>query len=301
MDPTLFALRSRNLKNIKVPESYINTKQKNVPELYLVPHNTKRKNKSQSQQLNGYFKNNEALALADIDSVYHLSDHRGALLSPQTTGPFTYLDLSGKFSGFSEYLRYRRPMSYGYALPIKSYDDGEPRFEIIEGIDDLYAEYDTAIQRFKNINPGRCDLVVNPYGDNHVLGSVFALIFAKKETGHYVTRIDNSIQSKSLIYILSMGFSESILMKSLYDRQWYYIGRFRNTNEEIIDLLLNFFDLYPDHQFEIQKYPKKFNDWFDSLYNEVNYPELTPSELHKCLIYWNIPTFGTLNSLVIAD
>ncbi len=70
---------------------------------------------------NSSFMNRAAVKLANCDAVFGIAGGaKGGLLLPKDDKPLVFADLAGAPGGFTEYLQYRFPDSYGYGISIRS-------------------------------------------------------------------------------------------------------------------------------------------------------------------------------------
>jgi len=72
------------------------------------------------------FVDNSGIEIANLDALYNFSQTRGGLLAPLSPDPIVYCLLGGAPGGVGQYMQYRLPNSFGYAMSLTSEQGGRP-------------------------------------------------------------------------------------------------------------------------------------------------------------------------------
>lgn len=197
------------------------------------------------------FLNRAAVKLANLDYVFNLSNHTAGQGEYQTTiaesSYFSFCDLAGGPGGFTQYLLWRRPLSTGYGITLKTKDrlDWDPqvtqnsRFTITYGKDgtgNLYQNDEWFVDWLLSQKPQGVELVVADGGfdvetetdfrkreiltSRLVLVQLFVGVQICRVGKHLVCKVfdTNTELSASYIYLLSRCFERIYLMKPLSSR-----------------------------------------------------------------------------------
>lgn len=113
---------------------------------------------------NGPFLNRAAVKLANIDAVYHLTNHMGGLMNPRFSDPnFQYAVVADGPGGFVQYLQYRNTSATGYGITLQMPEGSKLNWDG-EKLDYRYFKPYTG-------GVGRGDILVDGQGFvSHVLG-----------------------------------------------------------------------------------------------------------------------------------
>lgn len=204
------------------------------------------------------FMNRAAIKLANIDAIFNLTQQDQRYISQKNLKSFKYCDIAGGPGGFTEYLQYRLPNSYGYGITLHEKNGGIPwiedrldktRFDITYGFDgtgNLYTNYDWFSEYVNNkegINRN-INLVVADGGfeigndarnqeilSSHlILSEILIALQILAPGGNFVCKIFDTISkiSADLIFILSICFREIHIFKPVSSRpanaERYLIG-----------------------------------------------------------------------------
>jgi cap1 methyltransferase len=213
-----------------------NTLQK-VKKAFSVPNFIEARNKTNpfEEIPRSIFINIDAVKLANIDSVLHVSNEIFTFDHKQSDKQFTFCDVASGPGGFTQYLQYRFPNSYGYGMTLlhptldwnKNFLDMK-RFEPFYGPDNtgnLYTNCEHFIKFVLNKSPAGVDLVTadgDPdIEDNLYFKQEFLLsrllttqaligIGCTKIGGNFVLKVFDTVtdHSAQIIYILSLCFEK---------------------------------------------------------------------------------------------
>jgi RimJ/RimL family protein N-acetyltransferase len=148
---------------------------------------------------NSIFMNRASVKIANIDAIFNFTQRKGGLLAPQEVGPldpsvpmselleiesstpsgkntnldrklgYNFCDIASAPGGFSEYIQYRFPVSYGWGMSLREGLEWNrekidmERFNILWGNDDtgnLYTNADWFSAQVRSKNTGGVDLVM---------------------------------------------------------------------------------------------------------------------------------------------
>ena len=140
---------------------------------------------------NSIFMNRASVKIANIDAIFNFTQRKGGLLGPQEVGPldpsipmselleiesltpsgkntnldrklgYNFYDIASAPGGFSEYIQYRFPISYGWGMSLREGLEWNrekidmERFNILWGNDDtgnLYTNADWFSEQVRNKN-----------------------------------------------------------------------------------------------------------------------------------------------------
>ena len=199
------------------------------------------------QDYTGKFKYHDSLVLADIDASFNISNRIGGYIIKQDYNNFNYGILNDGPGGFTEYLQYRLPISYGFGMtPSRSCDNNctydncfqegwnnwdtqiidMTHFNITcgkSGTGDLNKDYNSYISHVKKVNaPGLDLLVINDGndGNNTSIDYITKLITSLqvlKVGGNMVCKLPGITDKLlvELLYITSKCFKKISLFKPL--------------------------------------------------------------------------------------
>lgn len=252
------------------------------------------------------FMNRAAIKLANIDAIFNLTQQTQGYMNQQYQNDFKYCDIAGGPGGFTEYLQYRLPNSYGYGITLHEKNGGIPwiekridkkKFDITYGNDgtgNLYTNVDwfSNYVKLKESNNG-VNLVVADGGfeigddargqeilsSRLILTEILTALQVLKSGGNFVCKIFDTVSkiSADLIFLLSLCFNEIHIFKPISSRpanaERYVIGKnLRNDVSFYINLLREANLKYNQKQIISSLFnmlPYNFEEWL-RLNNENN-------------------------------
>ena len=197
------------------------------------------------------FMNRAGVKLVNLDAVFGLTGHSGGLLAQQTAKEFTFADIAGAPGAFSQYLLYRNPEAYGYAISLKTRSPSLrwktdlldlSRLNITYGEDDtgdLYTNADWFANWVRKTAPSGVDLVTADGGfevknrrKQEILS--FRLIMvevltalqilksgpSEETSGRLVLKLFDTVTllTGELIFLLTLAFKEINIIKPITSR-----------------------------------------------------------------------------------
>lgn len=233
---------------------------------------------------NSAFMNRAAIKIANIDSVVKL---------PKVD---TFCDIAAGPGGFTQYIQYRYPSSYGYGMTLKTPKDdwnidllNTKRFEAIYGPNkddngDLYAHWKFFVDYVKKKHPEGVNLVTADGGFQTefesqeeatsrllLVQSLIGILCCKKG-GAFVLKVFDTVTlfSAHLIYVLSTFFREIIMFKPMSSRpansERYLICKDRNENVDVSTLIDKSMMERPLSLFS-NELPESFDSWLSERNN----------------------------------
>ena len=219
------------------------------------------------------FMNRAGVKLANIDALYKLTQHLGALMHLSTPGPFKFCDLAGAPGAFSQLIQWRRPEAMGYGITLKSTDPGVPDWDLKQldnhrffpyygdsGSGNLYYEWKNFVARVRQDQVLGVDLVTADGGFDIETEKAFArqeflsfrlimveLLTALKlltQGGSFVVKVFDTVTelTAQLLYIASLCFDKISLFKPVSSRpanaEKYFICQGKKKGTERYELLL---------------------------------------------------------------
>lgn len=259
------------------------------------------------------FMNNEAVKLANIDSVFKLSGRDAGLFAPQEDGKFSYLIINAEEGGFHQYLQYRLPICFGYSLsPFDQelnsiLDTRKQRLDIIETEDqmgDILSSVDEIISYMKRKESRYLNLVVTNLNGRkskwlkQLAAQFLVSLNSLLNTGKWIAQIKILDQpTKELIYLISLAFEKITLFKPLMnpDNLFYLIAESPNNNfihqlnPIVHDIIKQ--KKYPSSILKsnslLISYIEYINKIIPLIDESYNLPGIYRYE--KALIYWDLP------------
>ncbi len=276
------------------------------------------------------FLNRDAIALADIDMTFNFTKHTsGYILKQESKKDYNFVAIEDGPGGFSQYVMYRNPSSYGYGMSeIQIVDRIDmTHFNIIKSpsgkVPDITRDYRYLIKNVRTINGNGIDLVLGNYGPSDKIlpsGYIIRLIVALgtlKVGGTFVSKINlnNNLGDKlnnlmmDLLYITSQCFNKITLFKpistNLNDDIYYIVAEESKTNN--IEWVSYLEEAYVTSTKEnkqiinlIDNIPTTFIDWVTEYNNLIllykkylqeqsNLGITDLYDTYKCKAIWNLP------------
>jgi cap1 methyltransferase len=245
------------------------------------------------------FMNRAAIKLANIDAIFNIINRPKGVrnhITPDLRN-FKYCDVAGGPGGFTEYLQYRLPNSYGYGITLHEKDGGIPwiedrldkkRFDISYGSDgtgNLYINADWFSNYVKCKEIEGVDLVVADGGfeigddargqeilsSRLIMTEILVSLQVLKVGGNFVCKIFDTVSkiSADLMFLISLCFREVHIFKPVSSRpanaERYVIGMSLRSNISFyIDLFRNANSSYKDNFIISSLFnllPSKFEQW----------------------------------------
>ncbi len=255
------------------------------------------------------FLNRDTIVLANIDMAFNFTRHRGGYILKQDIKDLTFAVIGDSPGGFTQYMLYRSPNSYGYGKGSGkvsgkgAYDKNIDRshFNVISG--------DDFVKEIREVEPTGIDIVVGNYVDGIDIGPegyidrLLTTLKLVKIGGVFISKIRDLKDPLmvDLLYITSQCFDKVTLFKPLsspfviQDNVYYLIAEGAKTNNtEWIDYLSK---VGGNVQRLLSGVPHDFETWITEynnlmlLYNkylsEVNTKKLY--DTYKCKAIWNLP------------
>jgi cap1 methyltransferase len=245
------------------------------------------------------FMNRASIKLANIDAIFKITGKDQDYRQKQNLEKLTYCDLAGGPGGFTEYLQYRYPQSYGYGITLHEKEGGIPwnekylnqnQFEITygDGTGNLYTNIDWFCDYVRSKT--EVDLVVSDGGfeigndargqeilsSRLILTEILGALRLLKTGGNFVCKVFDTISKISIdcIYLVSLCFEEIHIFKPVSSRpansEKYLIGKkLKNIDlTPYIQLLQNANAQYMDKMmvtslFELDQINPEFIKWME--------------------------------------
>ncbi len=271
------------------------------------------------------FLNPDGITLANIDMVFNFSNHTsGYIIKQESTKDYNFVAIGDGPGGFSQYVMYRNPSSYGYGSTPSDQPFNEERldmthFNIIEGPSgkgDIRMEYKHFIQSVRTVEAIGVDLVVGNYtNDRNIdgIGYLLRLLIALstiKIGGTFISkiRLDSDLMI-DLLYITTQCFDKVTLFKPLStdtnDEVYYVVaknGKINNIewvsyleesysnsvkkDRTILRLLDNIPDSFIQWITEYNNLILLYKDYLSEV-EQVGVTKLY--DTYKCKAIWNLP------------
>ena len=218
----------------------------------------------------GKFMNTDSIILADTDAFFNFTDHVKGFIIKQDTRDFNFAVLNDGPGGFSEYLQYRLPNSYGYGMTpsvdtdcnCNCFQEGwsnwntdvldMTHFNITSGASgtgDLNKDYLSFISHVKKVNAVGVDLLVigeddvqklsNPY--DYIPKLLVSLNVLKVGSTMIckISNLDNSM-FRQLLYLTADCYNKISLFKPLATdlREDIYFLVAEGLNKNNIDTII---------------------------------------------------------------
>ena len=251
---------------------------------------------------NSIFMNRASIKIANIDALFNVSDIPNEYKTLQHDGKFYFCDIAAGPGGFSQYVLWRRPESFGYGITLKMEGLEQQlnwntrrlgnRFKYTYGMDgtgNLYTQWKTYVEFVKS-ETNRVNLVMGDGGfhtegndyrqeflsSRLLLTQILTAISLLSTGGNFVCKIFDSVTSLSaeLIYLCSLCFHHITIIKPLSSRwgnsERYIVAKgFKPESAgPIIDILSEANEKYTNKnviQVISSKLPKTFTDWLHEL------------------------------------
>lgn len=242
---------------------------------------------------NSTFMNRAAVKMANLDIVFDITNHQGGLLGmqdlkghlnePPTEGGYTFCDIAAAPGGFTQYIQFRIPRSFGYGMSVRSgirwkeRDLDMNRFNILWGSDgtgDLYTNADWFAERVSSTQVAGVDLVMcdggfEVEGDYEkqeflstrlIMAEVLVGLQVLKHEGVFVCKVFDTVTTlmAELLFIIASCFEEFYILKPMSSRpanseRYVVAKRLRmNVKDQYIQHLRNVNDAY-EHDRNVTK------------------------------------------------
>ena len=178
------------------------------------------------------FLNHDSIVLADIDMTFNFSNHTsGYIVKQESVKDYNFATINDGPGGFSQYVMYRNPSSYGYGITPKEhpFDTGRidmTHFNIIKGPSgngDIARDYKGFIKNIRTVEASGLDLVLGNYindtdisSEGYILRLIVALGVVKIG-GTFISKVSDLSDPFmiDLLYITSQAFDKITLFKPL--------------------------------------------------------------------------------------
>jgi len=261
------------------------------------------------------FSHRDALILANIDAIYHLTGNNLGYVGKQTRIPdYSYALLECYNPGFFEYLQWRLPASYGYFFSnyqLEYSKFNNKTFEVKSGnviYDSL--NYSSFLEQK---NKKGLQLVIGSglfqvkeykkqefYSSRILLSESLLAIKTLASGGSLVLRTGQTLSriSAEIIFILSQCFNTILFFRPVSldpnNQQKYLIClNLRENIKKYQKILQEVYKSYTDFKYIytfISDLPRKFETWFKKQNNIITvYRESSKYNWNKLLISWGLP------------
>nr|QBK90093.1 MAG: FtsJ-like methyltransferase [Pithovirus LCPAC102] len=335
MDPTINLVTVKNSfiqtkddrdKDIIYPPKYIADNREipiykyidatNYPAQIILPDNNEYGPYMPSKIGNSIFMDNDAIKLANIDSVFKFSKHQGGMFGPQELKPFRYIGINVGMGGYHQYLQYRLPLCFGYSISSINtnnineslLDIRHERFKKIIGNDhtgNIITNVNSMLDEISNIDSNNIDLVVSNMTNNRRNDVVFIAaefiisLTLLKRNGYWIINLKNIDDPiKDLIYMISLVFDNITIFKPMashFKQDIYLIAEGPRMNTNIIEILTDIIDakkhkMYPEKL--LSNRSTGFDIYIDNILlyimNIQNYENILYRH-DKALVMWDLP------------
>ena len=186
------------------------------------------------------FMNRDAIILSNIDAVFNFNKHTSGYIIKQETKDFNFATIDDGPGGFTEYIFYRNPNSYGYGMTPKENPYNTNILDLTHfnitygqsGEGDLKKDYKSFIKYIRTVEAIGVNVVIGN-SDNNINGTDYMLrlmvaLGVIKIGGTFISKIP-IIDSRfmiDLLYITSQCFNKITLFKPLStdtNNKIYYI------------------------------------------------------------------------------
>lgn len=213
------------------------------------------------------FFDHQAVELANLDAVYHITNHIFTFDNKTSDKIFTFCDIASKNNSFTQYLQYRFPQSRGYGLGLTQPDSrifDINRFFPFYGGDntgDLYTNWDSFISHLNQYEADGVDLIVantditnedtsiSKYQEflssRALIIQALIGISCNKNGGNLVIKLFDTVTnfSAQIIFILAQCYENILLFKPCSSRpdnaERYLICRHRQPETQSYQVLLS--------------------------------------------------------------
>lgn len=269
---------------------------------------------------NSIFTNKDAVKLANIDAVYHISGKVFTFDNKTTNGAFVFCDVS-ESTGFSQYMQYRFPNNKGYTIIPQSDELDTTKLTITHG--DIYTNWENFIKLVLEQQPEGVDLVTcsNDTNNQEFLTSRLLMIEiligigCSKEGGNFIVKVFDTVTliSAQILFILSQCFHHILIFRPVTsdDEARYVICKGRKRDIQVYyQLILGAISKYQNNVYLSsifsEQLPPDFEQWLTTSNNEsinselqnvqniLSYmkgdtPQIPQFDINKFLIIWNLP------------
>ena len=236
------------------------------------------------------FLNKDAITLANIDAVFNFTGQVGGYILKQDMKDYVFLVLDDAPGGYSQYLFYRNPASYGFGTYINTQYDRviDPlRFNPIKRSDN----YVFLVNNIKALYPAGTDVVISSS-----LLSLYNLATAINVLKIASTFVSKAILTPDLLYLASLCFDKVTLFVPVSDNNIYLVAEGRkinNTNMIILidKLIRGITDKAPAPTPEFINWVNQYSTIL-SQYNQLvrEYSDNKLLDTYKCKAIWNLPS-----------
>jgi len=268
----------------------------------------------------------DAVKLADIDSVHHVSGKIFTFDNKTSSQAFTFCDVAGGPGGFTQYMQYRFPIGKGYGVTLRhatlDWDEKNldmTRFTTFYGTNktgNLYNNWQAFIDFVVERETLGVDLVTCDAGVNNdeFLSSRLLLLQAlvgigcSKVNGNCVIRVFDTVTdvSAQIIFVLAQCFHHILIFKPVMsrpaepERYVICIGR-KQEVQSYYQLLLGAANSYKERIYLSSVFaetlPVNFEQWLvqsntlsinDQIQALENTSEVEQYDRDKFLVIWNL-------------
>lgn len=296
---------------------------------------------------NSIFFDRAAVKLANVDALFFLTSQEydegelasqfGGLMAPQLLGEFYYCDVAGGPGGWTQYIQYRRPGSFGFGITLNDSNKWNTEvvntdtFELVYGEDNtgnIYTNSDYFINKVIETTIDRkVDLVCADGGfsvtDNEEMQETLStrLIFCEcyiaasvvKSDRHFICKVfdTNTEFMADLIYMMSLLFETVFIFKPISSRpangERYLVCRrlIEDSRQDVLKIMKELYTGYTDDQYYssiFKELPKDFTDWITyhndlNLERQMKYTQMIVSYLNREDV--DIPIYNLYKALVL--
>jgi hypothetical protein len=270
------------------------------------------------------FMNRDSIILANMDMVFNFSKHTsGYILKQESVKDLSFAAMGDGPGGFSQYMMYRNPSSYGFGntpieYPFNKYRLDPTHFNIIQGPSkkgDIQLDYKHFVKSIRTVEATGLDVILGNYPDTNVtdIGYLVRLLVALsvgKIGCVFISKVKlNSELMIDLIYITSKCFDKITLFKplstDLNDNIYYLVAQGSNINNmEWISYLNESYEESIKKNKQIlrllDRIPTDIEKWITEYHNlilmyehylyEIRSSGITELyDVYKCKALWNLP------------
>lgn len=247
------------------------------------------------------FQYKDSIILADIDSVFNLTDQYMGYIIKQNLDYFTFVSIGQEYA---EYLQYRRPNSFGFVKTSDKLDSSKSSSKDSLDVNRLSISYcdDGFIENVRRIEALGVDLVVSTsLSSREFLQNLLIVLGSIKIGGHYICQLsslDDPLMIE-LLYITSDLFEEISLFKPLADNalndRHYLVCKYSKTNN--IDWSDYLAEITDQDKSIVKTVSPKFIKWIQDYQRIVEdrnqfLQSMKGKRLYntfKCWAIWNLP------------
>jgi hypothetical protein len=267
------------------------------------------------------FMNRDAIILANIDTIFNFSKHTSGYVLMQETKEFNFATMNDGPGGFTEYIFFRNPNSYGYGITPKTKDFNKnlldlTRFNITygeTGEGDLKKDYKSFIGFVRKAEAVGVDLIINNTHNNNIgyedyMVALMTALGIIKIGGTFVSKVqlngDMDVMT-DLLFITSQCFNTITLFKPLStdinDNIYYIVCEdARRNNIEWISYLEDSYQKVSKDNAKIKSLvgvPSNFLKWIKTYLhligeykNRIRNIPRPIYDTYKCKAIWNLPS-----------